>query len=586
MSNTKKNKRRIFLVLILFFLAWVSIVGRLFILQILDTSDYSKANIDLLANSVQQRKQEFNLSSGRGNIYDRNLLSLLEQKEIRTVIVFPFTKAITDSTKIRDLAEIIDLSYDDLLEQINAKKTASYLSKDLKPLEITINQQNEIDKLNIPGIIAAAYTQQDNQAILAKHLLGFLGQAPEELITNYSDYLEQGVLKTNSLIGRSGLQKTFQELLMGVGESKIAYFVDSRGMPLNGLASKYLLQDDPYYPLSLVTTIDKDIQQEATALLEKYNIKDGSVVVLDVHNADVLAMASAPDFNLDKVDPNSTSWNNKAIQAIEPGSIFKTVVAIAALSEGVVTPSEKFYCDGEIEEYHFKCYKAHGELTFEEAFAESCNITFARVAGRLGAQKVAEYAEILGLVDQIGWKGEFFKNENFTQIDNEEANRVYHANTNLQDLGSIFRTAIGQQDVRISPLAASNLVVTVLNNGVVFQPRLVDRVIYKNGNDYYKFPIHKSKTSVDSPTVYQEIRKMMEMVVDEGTATLLKQAEWQLAGKTGTAETNNDLNHQWLIGYGPAAEPRYAVAVVVKNDASNKPLAKQIFLELMDYLAK
>lgn len=585
MQDTKKNKRRMFLLLILFFLSWMVLLYRLLMIQIIDTRDFSSNHIDLIAKSIQQRKQEFILASGRGNIYDRNLQSLLERREIITVIAFPFAKYEINTNTKEALAKVLKLKEEDLIKQINRLKTPALISKNGKAIEISQAQQMEIEQLQIPGIVAAPYISQDANKILAKHAIGYMGQAPEEILEKYQDYMNRGILKQNSVIGRSGLELTFQEILMGIGESKIAYFVDNQGHPLKGLASANQKQEDNYYPLSLVTTIDKDIQQMAEKQLNKYKVKDGSIVILDVENADILAMASAPDFDLYNVDPNSTDWNNKAVQVIEPGSIFKTVIAIAGLEEGVVTPGEKFYYTNEFETYHFTYDNPNEEITFEDGYAKSENFVFAEIARRLGADKVEAYANKLGLVGTVGWAGDFFKNDNFQQIGNEEPSRVFHSDTNKQDLGSVMRTAIGQQDVRISPLAAANLIVTVLNDGQVYQPRLVAKVIYKNGNDYYDFPVYTSGSKIGSKTTYKQLKSMMEKVVEEGTGQILKQAEWKLAGKSGTAETNQNLNHQWFIGYGPVENPRYAVAVAVKDVKTNQPLAKHVFMGIMDDLA-
>lgn len=585
MIRADRSKRRIFFILLLITLSMFGLMYRLYIIQIKDTRDFSKYHIDLIEKSVQQREQEFILSTGRGNIYDRNLESLTKQEEINTIIIFPFSKDNIDTDNIKTLADIIDMDYKELLNQITATNTPKYIVRDGRPINITDEQFSTIEDLDLVGIVVTPYSDQDYDNVLAKHVVGYMAQAPDEIMSTYAQYVEQGILNNNSLIGRSGLQMNFQEILMGVGKSSIAYFVDNKGHPLNGLSTSYQLSDDNFFPLSLVTTMDKGIQSLAEMELKKYEIDEGSIVVLDVENGDVLAMASAPDFNLSKVDPNSPDWNNKAIQIAEPGSVYKIIIAIAALEEGVVTLDEKFNCTGEYD-YHFSCHTTHGELTFEEGIAESCNIVFAEVAKRLGADTIEAYANKLGVVGLVGWEGDFFKNESFKQIANEETNRIFHSNTVKEDTGSLIRTAIGQQDVRISPLAAANLIVTILNDGEVHEPRLVEKVIYKNGMDYYKFPLHKESIEDISEETYATVRYLMSLVVEDGTGQLLNNATWTLAGKSGTAETNNDLNNQWFVGYGPSEEPEYAVAVLVRNVSSSTSIAQKVFLDLMNDLAE
>lgn len=136
----------------------------------------------------------------------------------------------------------------------------------------------------------------------------------------------------------------------------------------------------------------------------------------------------------------------------------------------------------------------------------------------------------------------------------------------------------------MSPLAAANLIVTVLNDGKVFHPRLVEKVVYNDGTDYYKFLVQSEDNSLGSNETYKIIKEMMKQVVDNGTGKYLNDAKWNLAGKSGTAQTNNELNNQWFIGYGPTNEPKYAVAVLVKNVSTTELLAQEAFKGIMDDL--
>jgi len=601
MSYIQERKKRMFRVVILLIFLYGIVIGRLGWIQLIASRDFSTHHIDLVENSVRQRQQSFVLSSGRGNIYDRYSNSLLGEKQVLTVIVFPFSKGSISQENIISLAQILQLDKQSLETQLGNLKKPFYIQENGQPIAITNHQQKEIEDLQIKGVVISNYQFQDQTQMVAKHLIGFLGKDPKAIEEKYQASVKEGLLTKNSLIGRSGLQKSFQEILQGTKESKIAYFVDNQGKPMNGLASKYQIEEDRFYPLSLVTTIDKDLQQFTEKVmkseLQKKGIQEGSIVVLDAKNADVLAMTSSPDYDLNQINPNSTNWNNKAVQVIEPGSIFKTLISVAALEEGIVQPNEKFYCTGDYGSEKFTCTKSHGEITFDEGYAQSCNIVFGEVAKRIGQKKIEEYAEKLGLVGTVGWTGEFFKQGNFQQIDNEQANRVFYNIADKKDLGTILRTGIGQQDVRISPLAAANLIVTILNEGVVYQPRIVKEVDYKNGTVYYQFPIQKRDSQIGNSETYDKVKKMMEKVVDEGTGRYLNNATWELAGKSGTAETaTKNVYNSWFIGYGPKGNPRYTVAVAIKNietrnlskwESDQKLMvAKEIFKDVMDRLAE
>src|SRR5699024_7173874 len=169
----------------------------------------------------------------------------------------------------------------------------------------------------------------------------------------YASELESGEMNRKSLIGASGLERRFDRFLQGVGPTAVSYFVDGKGTPLNGLKSRLIQQDNQFYPLSLMTTIDKSLQQKVEDWMEEYQIQVGAAVVLDAKTREVLAMASSPTFHPTQLDLEEGNWVNHALKQLIPGSIFKTVVAAAALEEGVVDLEEEFHCEGEYGKYGF-----------------------------------------------------------------------------------------------------------------------------------------------------------------------------------------------------------------------------------------
>ncbi|UUZ89383.1 hypothetical protein LJK87_24850 [Paenibacillus sp. P25] len=353
--------------------------------------------------------------------------------------------------------------------------------------------------------------------------------------------------------------------------------------------------DNPYYPLKVVTTIDGGIQKQIEARMDKLGIVDGAVVVLDIDNADTLAMASRPSFQPDHIDLAQGGWSNRALKAAAPGSIFKTITAAVALEEGVSEPDEVFECDGALGKYGFTCWKkeGHGRITLEEGYAESCNIVFAKVAQRLGGAKLEEYARRLGLDQTVGWAGNIPQQAGFRQWDSEERGQIYHPDTNPKDGGVLVQTAIGQRDVLVTPLQAANLVVTLYHGGEVLSPRVVKEIRFQNDRLYQAFKPARAE-AVDGARVRKATARTllawMKDVVDHGTGQALHAAKWPVAGKSGTAEItlNNGRpgeNH-WFIGYGPTNQPRYAVAVAVFHvPAGQKNKSIPLFREVMDVLA-
>ncbi|CRF29052.1 peptidoglycan glycosyltransferase [Mycobacterium tuberculosis] len=183
--------------------------------------------------------------------------------------------------------------------------------------------------------------------------------------------------------------------------------------------------------------------------------------------------------------------------------------------------------------------------------------------------------------------------EGFRQWDGEEKGQVYHVSTSKEDEGALLQTAIGQRDVRVTPLQAANLVVSLYAQGKVLSPRIVQEIRFQNDRLHTSFPprgLAPEGSAPIRPVTAQRLLAWMKEVVGHGTATGLQAAKWPLAGKSGTAQitmkNGQPGENHWFIGYGPADQPRYAVAVLVQNvpaGYSNKSIP--LFKEVMDILA-
>lgn len=592
-----KNKRRMFTIIILLTLIWGGLLGRLLWIQVIDTRTFSSHKVDLIDRSVNQRQRQIVLNSGRGAILDRNGIPFTGTT-IYSVVVFPLKQyPFAKDPKMNDLARLLHLSQQSLVNQVSKMKVPSVVTEEAtkKQLEVDEKTANQINDLNIAGIRAMPYNRRYPQDSVARQVIGYIAKNPEFVKKAYADELAQGLLTENSLIGVSGLERGFQPFLQGLGPTEVSYFVDAAGNPLRGLQIRYNAPDNPYYPLSLVTTLDKEIQTKAEQIIDQNGISKGAAVILDAENGDILAMVSRPNFNPESVDPNQGGWSNLAVKQTVPGSIFKTVVSAAALESGQFKPDDTFFCSGELGKYGFSCWKkgGHGEITLKEAFAQSCNIAYAKIAMKLGNAKIEEYANKLGLLQQVGWQtDQLFKIPSFHQIIGEDKGQVYSAATPKNDEGVLVQTSIGQRDVRLSPLQAANLVVTLLNGGKAISPRLVKEIQYRNGTPFYKFAPQALPTgSSISPLTANEILDWMKLVVSDGTGKTLQSTKWPVAGKSGTAQVivkGEERNNHWFIGYGPTDHPRYAIAVVEEDTPVNEiggGKAKKAFGEMMDALA-
>ncbi|QWU17706.1 Cell division protein FtsI/penicillin-binding protein 2 [Paenibacillus sophorae] len=553
-----------------------------------------------------QSEREIVLDTGRGRLYDRHGLPLAGET-VWTAALFPeeagkpATDGGGDSASLRRLAGVLGVSYEQLQEK-REKLVQPFLwpAKSGKgPLALTKEQADEISRLDIDGVRVMPFARRPGGSLTGRQWLGHLSEAVPNKETREKGDKEAFVQKNNPsdlrvpLEGTTGLEKTLEPLLRGIGHTEVYARVDAQGKRLPGSGLTVRTPSNPYYPLSIHTTIDSRLQEGIEQLAQEDGLKEGAVVVLDAESADVTAMVSLPFYDPKDISPQGGEWNNRALQAAEPGSIFKIVTAATALEAGLTSPGQVFHCYGAYGRYGLSCHKedGHGALTLEEGFALSCNTVFASLAERLTASQLQTAALSLGIGRDIGWRQEQVLGLAMLQpLSGEQRGTVFR--TLLPDDGGVrVQTAIGQRDSRVTPLQAANLVVTLLHGGEVRAPRILREVDFANGQKLMDLPPHLAPAAEGriSERTAKLLRSWMRRVVTEGTGQSLRGARWALAGKSGTAQTmvkGASRNNQWFIGFGPAVQPKYAVAVLVKNAAPGSPhTATRLFGEVMDLLA-
>ncbi|MGG6310963.1 peptidoglycan D,D-transpeptidase FtsI family protein [Paenibacillus macerans] len=587
------RKKRIFYLLLSF-----AVVLGLFVLRIawIQTASAFKAvtvggkTINELA--VRQREESIELDPGRGHFFDRNGKQLTGHLAW-TPILFP-VKDTPESGKLVLLADLLGTTVPEL-QQTWSGLERSYVwpkpgGEKGEPLKLSETEARELPRLE--GLEVLPYVARYGPGERGNQWLGYVAQRPD-VIRKLREKKHHPDLSLTLQVGASGLEKTFDGLLRGLGGVRAAYTVDSRKEPLGGLGTRVNAAASRYYPLQIKTTVDDNLQQEIERLATGMKVAEGAVVVLDAKSGDIVSMVSLPFYDPHHVDPSKANWSNKAVKAAVPGSIFKTVIAAAALEERLTFPGETFHCSGHYGKYGLACWKegGHGHLTLEEGFAKSCNVVFATLGERLSATAIAGTASKLGLSRSIGWQANrFMGGEDLRQLDQEEAGAVF-SDMAKADGGVRAQTAIGQRDVLVSPLQAANLVVTLLHRGQVTAPRLVSEVRFKDGSLMAEMPVHTAPSPLGqiSPQTAERLLTWMRRVVTDGTGRSLQQAKWPLAGKSGTAEVvkqDRHFNDQWFIGYGPVDHPQYAVAVLVQNrPPGSAHQATELFRRTMDLLA-
>lgn len=568
------RRRMIITAIILMFFITILLV-RLVQIQLVTTESFSKHDINLLEASVKQRSQVLKIDDGRGKFYDRNGKPLTH-KEIPTLVLFPFLKKMIWPAD--QVAKIIGISEQELRDAV-ARANEPFVFGGDRPIKLTASQSEKINDLQIPGVFAVNQ-KFNNDYILAAQLIGTTIKSDAIKKERYPKL----TLSADTRIGDTGLQRTFDEFLLSEGESSLVFHVDANGGPLFGEDVRYVEPANPLYPVKVVTTIDKDIQEKAEQLVDKYGIKNGGLVLLDIEKSEIVAMVSRPAFSI--VNPNGKGTVNMMTTQETPGSVFKTVTAAAAIDYGLVPPSRTFNCnrtiDGRIDTAHPK-----GMLDFEHSFAQSCNRTFADLAKEMTKNNpdyLEKYAEKLGLIGQSGWQGNVYHTK-ITQLYHEQTGKVWYDDKLKKDEKMIAKTAIGQQDVQTTPLAIANMMATIARGGKKEMVKAVSRVEFNNGTTVVDFPNQNMDTENISPYTAMKLQKLLRGVVTEvkGTGSLLQNMPYEVAGKSGTAQTNiaaRKLN-KWFAGYFPYKKPKYALVTVHLDTTENSSSMSLLFADIV-----
>ncbi|MCR2820481.1 peptidoglycan D,D-transpeptidase FtsI family protein [Lederbergia panacisoli] len=527
---------------------------RLMEVQLFFTENYSKHRVNLLNESVKQRTQEVLIDDGRGHFLDNEGYPL-SYDEKTVLVLFPFLKNIQwDKNQLATIMNIRKEEIDRILN--NVKKPLIYG-------EISPIQAKEITKLNIPGLYAIQkkYPPANN---IASQLIGVIGENSEEFWKRYPDKKSMGSLK----IGVTGMQKSFDEFLIADNPSKLIFHVDGVGAPLFGIDVKYSGQSNPYYPLMVKTTIDSPFQDGIESLLDKHKIIKGGALLLDIETGNILASASRPLLNRDNPFSDDGAANMMLEQHI-PGSVFKTVVAAAALDEGLVDNDEQFNCSLTIRDELAE--RDLGMLPLDESFSRSCNKTFAELAVRSMEKSpnlLEKYAEQLGLTGFSGWQDDVFYVKNFKQF-TQATGRIFTSDESRKDQNYVGQTGIGQHEVRVSPLSVANMMATIARGGQKKAIRAATEIQYADGGVLFQFPEQKSRGDHISTSTAMKLQSLLRKVVtdDEGTGRFFQNLPYEIAGKSGTAETGVEkdgvqLHNKWFAGYFPFQQPKYALVVV------------------------
>ncbi|WP_316571919.1 penicillin-binding protein 2 [Neobacillus sp. YIM B06451] len=577
------RRKRILAVGILSIFSVFLLLCRLAQIQLVQPESFSSRNINLIEESVRQRAQIAPLDNGRGDILDRNG-NQIGQKTIPVLILFPFLKNM--EWEAEKVAQIVGLPVHELLDSVKQAKKP-FVFGTPTPIQLSISDVSEINALKIPGVFAVERKIPD-EFIPGRQLLGIVGENEREARKRYPD----NRLSPRTPIGVSGLEKSFDPFLIGEGDASIVYHVDGKGNPLFGANVKMKGERNQFYPANIRTTIDLDIQKKAEQLVDSHGIKKGGIALLDIETNSILALVSRPTPNPGNPFGNR-GLDNVMLKEQIMGSVFKTAIAAAAIDNGLAESSRLFDCSRKVNGQPDPNHN-YGMRNFSESFAISCNYTFAKLARELKAINpglIEEYASMLSLTGGVGWEGNVFHFSHFRQLEGEESGRVFLKESEREDDNFVSLTGIGQKEVRATPLAVANMMATIARNGEKQHVRAVSAIEYKNGTTMFEFPQTEISGKTVSPETARTLQQLLRNVVvnNEGTGRWFSSLPYEVAGKSGTAETgkyfgNDQLHNKWFAGYFPFGKPKYALVTVNLDVKGNEGGVNPLFADMVNYL--
>lgn len=557
-------RRRLTALMVFFLLLFLFLAGTVGYYQII-------RGPSLAREAAAMRNQQIEIKEwSRGEIYDRNHLLLTGNTSSTALYCLPRAIGLSGSTYRQEEERIAE-----------AAETLAGCLKGIASAEIRSALKEAND--NGPGIIrlAADLEQEEIQAVQDSGLKGVVA-APmlkryrnDGFLVHVLGYVGKGADSS----GKAGLEKMYDEVLQGSASGQeIVSVQDARGTTIKGLMFR-LRQEQDQDQSCVALTIDRRVQEVVEKAMNE-QVAQGAVVVMDIKSKEVLAMASRPAFSpyadmaqLIKNDQASVLIN-RALSRYHPGSIFKILVAAAALEEKTVNWQDQFFCSGSYEfteNLSISCWKplGHGSLTFPQAFAHSCNPSFIEIALDLNQSRLLEYVEKFHLTDEtcLGYSSD----QDYSYVKVEPVRPA------------LANACLGQQGVMLTPLQIASLIATIADNGQWAPPSLVRYWINREGTRTSLEP--QEKEQVISVKTAQMIQQLMETTVAQGTGRNALLRMVQVAGKTATSQEGTrkegnierEILNTWFAGYLPAHNPRWAVVVLVEDGTSGAADAAPVF---------
>ena len=537
-----------------FFLIWsVLLISRFVDLQIFQYADLS-------AKAERQQSRSFEISPQRGTIYDRRGRELAVSVNVDSV--FAISSEIADKKQAADmLAQALGLKRQTILTKLKATRGFLWLKR-----KIDYTEAAKAKALGLRGV----YFEKESKRFypnreLAAHVLGYVGMDDE---------------------GLSGLEFAYQKKIGG-SPGRMLLRSDARQRSFSSV------EKPPEPGEDLVLTIDQTLQyiaeQELAAQVKQSNALGGTVIVMEPHSGDILAMASYPVFNPNyyaKYSPEH--WRNRAIVSIyEPGSTFKIFTAATALEEHLTTPDDLIDCmHGAIAvgKHRIRDHKPYGVLSVREVVVYSSNVGAVQLGFRIGKQRFEKYIRTFGFgaptaVDLPG-----------------EAKGLLRPSSQWPTV-TLANIAMGQ-GIGVTPMQLVTAVSSIANGGYRVKPRIVQRT-RSGAVEKVSFEPEAARSRILSSRTASELTEMLTGVVKRGTGKSSQLEGFSAAGKTGTAQKidpNGRYSHSRFIasfvGFAPAERPALAMVITIDEPHGHyyggevaAPVFRNIAEQALRYLA-
>ncbi len=538
MNGVKRGRSRLFALILT---VWgVVVVGRLVQIQIAEGSRYR-------ARAQRQQERRIEIPGQRGSILDREGRELAVSVEAASIYAIPDDVQDPSATAQR-LAPVLGMSSREVLEKLRSDRGFVWIRRQIDP-----EASDRIRAFKLPGIHFVAEPKRFYpKGRLAGAVLGFVG---------------------TDAVGLAGLEHFYDGAIRGKPGELMA-LTDARRSRYGEAeaASSRPAQEGATLVLSLDSGVQFAAERELGDAMREHRARSGCIVVMDPESGEVLAMASAPDFDPNAYGKSSPdAWRNRAIaDAYEPGSTFKIVTGALGLDRGVVSLDEIIDTgDGTIRVANTTIQEdknhQYGALTLAGVFAKSSNIGIIRVGLRLGARPLYDGASAFGVGRPTG-----------VDLPGENPG-IFRPVAKWSGL-STASISMGQE-VSLNALQLARITAVVANGGFLVEPHLVTRIVEPGGRER-ALPAAE-RVRVLSPETAHAISKILVGVVEHGTGSKAAIPGFAVAGKTGTAQKAGVGGYQAgrhvpnFAGFAPADNPR-CVAVVVLEEPQGKYYAAEV----------